>query len=309
MGMAEAIPGVSGGTIAFITGIYQELLSTIKGITPSNLRLILTDRKAFWEAINGKFLLWLLLGMVGGLVTGILLISHLLENHQILLWAFFFGLVIASAIYLARDVKWSLTAVIGAIAGAALAYLITNLAPASGSDNPFYLFFSGCLAISALMLPGISGSFVLLLLGLYDQIINGLKAIITEQDFAQLIPIGIFASGTLVGMFSFARILTFLFNKYPGHTMATMIGVLIGSLAKLWPWKKITSIYDKQAGNAVEMDGIKLPNAEEFKIISELNLMPSDFAAYGDPRTIAAVICMIAGLSIVFLLSKLASER
>ena len=308
MGIAEAIPGVSGGTIAFITGIYQELLETIKGITPSSLGLIFKDRKAFWAAINGKFLLWLLIGMAAGLITGILVISHLLEHHQILLWAFFFGLVVASAAYLARDVKWSLTSIIGAVIGGVLAYIITNLAPSAGSENPFYLFFSGCLAISALMLPGVSGSFVLLLLGLYDQIINGLKAIISDQDFSQLMPIGIFAAGAFVGLFSFARILSYLFKKYPNNTMATMIGVLIGSLGKLWPWKKITSVYNKVTGETTSIEAVKLPDNETFKILSETNLLPQQYGVYEDPRTLIACICLIGGIAVVFLLSKVAKQ-
>ncbi len=308
MGVAEAIPGVSGGTIAFITGIYQELLETIKGITPATLRLILTDRKAFWQAINGKFLLWLLLGMGAGLVTGILVISHLLENHQILLWGFFFGLVIASAAYLAKDVKWSLISIIGAVIGGVFAYFITNLAPSAGSENPLYLFLSGCLAISALMLPGVSGSFVLLLLGLYDQIINGLKAIITDQDFSQLMPIGIFAAGAFVGLFSFARMLSYLFKKYPNNTMATMIGVLIGSLGKLWPWKKITSVYNKVTGETSALEAVKLPDNETFKILSETNLLPQQFATYDDPRTLVACFCLFAGIAVVYMLSKVAKQ-
>ena len=308
MGIAEAIPGVSGGTIAFITGIYQELLETIKGITPSKLGLIFKDRKAFWEAVNGKFLLWLLIGMGAGLVTGILVISHLLENHQILLWAFFFGLVIASAAYLAKDVKWSLISIVGAIIGGILAYLITNLAPSAGSENPLYLFLSGCLAISALMLPGVSGSFVLLLLGLYDQIINGLKAMITDQDFSQLMPIGTFATGAFVGLFSFARILSYLFKKYPNNTMATMIGILLGSLVKLWPWKKITSVYNKVTGETNSIEAVKLPDNETYKILSETNLLPHQFGVFDEPRTLIACICMLSGIALVFFLSKVGNQ-
>lgn len=308
MGIAEAIPGVSGGTIAFITGIYEELLSTIKSFTPTNLFLAVKDIKRFWIVINGQFLLWLLSGMVIGLLFGILVISHLLESHQILLWAFFFGLVLASAIYLARGITWDIQSVMSAIIGAVVAYFISQLTPSSGSDNPIYLFLSGCIAISALMLPGLSGSFMLLLLGLYDQIINGIKGIISDHDFSQLLPIGIFAAGALTGLFSFARVLSFLFKKYPHTTMATMIGVLIGSLTKLWPWKRINTVYDKITSKSLEMAGVVLPDAERYKILSETNLMPGAYSEYGDPRTLAVAACFIGGLMIVGLISRMSKD-
>ncbi len=308
MGIAEAIPGVSGGTIAFITGIYEELLDTIKAITPGNIKLIRHDRIGFWKAINGPFLVWLLIGMGGGLITGILVISHLLKHHQSLLWAFFFGLVVASAIFLAKDIRWTVYNILGAVMGALLAYMITNLAPASGSSHPLYLFMAGCMAISALMLPGISGSFILLLLGLYDQIINGLKGIIVNQDFSQLLPIGIFAAGALTGMFSFARIMSFLFKKFPQSTMAIMIGILFGSLGKLWPWKIITQALFKTGNRIVDVNDVKLPDQELYKVVSESLVMPGTYSEYGDPRTVFVLLCMTLGIFAVVIIAKLAKS-
>jgi len=305
MGIAEAIPGVSGGTLAFITGIYEELLQTIKSITPANLKLVLTDRKAFWKAINGSFLLMLLIGMVGGIVVGVLVISHMLENSKEILWSLFFGLVAASAIYLGRDVKWDIKNIGLAIIGAVITYFITMISPVEGSDNPLYIFFAGAIAISALMLPGISGSFILLILGLYDKIINGLKALISEQDFSQLLTLIIFGLGVLTGLFTFARLLSWLFKKYHNPTMALMIGVLIGSLNKLWPWKKILTAMDKSSGKISEINNTILPDADNWKILTETNLMPGDYSIFSSPQTLACIIALAIGAGIVGLLSTL----
>ncbi|MFT6808992.1 MAG: putative membrane protein [Saprospiraceae bacterium] len=304
MGIAEAIPGVSGGTLAFITGIYEELLETIKGITPQNLKLIFSDRKAFWKAINGPFLIMLLVGMGGGLIFGVLVISHLLETQKEILWAMFFGLVLASAFFLGKDLKWRASSVLLAILGCVLSYLVTTFVPVSGSTNPIYLFLSGCLAVSALMLPGISGSFILLILGLYDIVINSLKALITEQDLSGLGTLFIFGLGVLTGLFTFARVLTWLFKRFKNGTMAVMIGILLGSLNKLWPWKRIDTAYNKETGGGMEINSIALPDTEVFKIISESNLMPTAYSEMGDAKLLGVIAAFIVGLMIVALLFR-----
>ncbi len=303
MGIAEAIPGVSGGTIAFITGIYQELIETIKSITPANLRLILSDRKAFWQAINGQFLLTLLVGMFGGLVLGILVISHLLETQKEILWGFFFGLVIASALFLAKDVKWNIKAILCAIGGALLSYFITGVAPADGSDNLLYIFFAGSIAVSALMLPGISGSFILLLFGLYHIVIGSLKSVL-KLDFStdQLLIVVSMTAGVLVGLFSFARVLSYLFKNYEQPTMACLIGVLVGSLNKIWPWKLIETAYDKAADRIISIDAITLPDVEEYKIVSEINLLPTQYGLHGDPKIALVAIAAVVGFTLIGLL-------
>ena len=303
MGIAEAIPGVSGGTIAFITGIYQELIETIKSITPANLKLLFSDPSAFWRAVNGNFLLTLLVGMFGGLVIGILVITHLLETQKEILWGFFFGLVLASALLLGRGVKWNLSAIIFAVAGAVLSYFITTMAPADGSDNLLYIFIAGSIAVSALMLPGISGSFILLLFGLYHTVIGSLKSVI-KLDFTtdQLLIVATMIAGVLVGLFSFARALSYLFKNYEQPTMACLIGVLVGSLNKIWPWKLIDSAYDKTADAIVSINAIKLPDEEQFKIINEINLMPTQYQEYGDPKTILVVVVAIIGFALIGML-------
>lgn len=304
MGIAEAVPGVSGGTIAFITGIYQELLRTIKSFTPQNISLLLSDRASFWKEINGTFLLQLLIGMVGGLVGGILIIGNLLENHQILLWAFFFGLVLASAFFLARDIKWGIKQILPMLIGAVMTYMITTLPMISGSDNLLYMFLGGCLAISALMLPGLSGSFILLLLGLYHVVVTGLKDLISEFDTSQLLPLIVFSLGALVGLFTFARLLSFLFKRYERTTMATMIGILIGSLNKLWPWKKITAAVDKESGDALSLNTLSELDPDTYKIVQEANLLPQDFALIEDPKLIIVGISCLLGVLLIAILSK-----
>ena len=303
MGIAEAIPGVSGGTIAFITGIYQELIETIKSITPVNLSLILSDPKGFWQAINGKFLLTLLVGMFGGLVFGILVISHLLETQKEILWGFFFGLVMASALFLAKDVKWSPKAILFGLGGALLSFFITGIAPADGSDNLLYIFFAGSIAVSALMLPGISGSFILLLFGLYHTVVGSLKSVL-KMDFTtdQLLIVATMTAGVLVGLFSFARVLSYLFKNYEQSTMACLIGVLLGSLNKICPWKLIETAYDKAADKIVTINTIALPDPEEFKIVSEINLLPTQYQLHGDPQTTWVIVAAIAGFSLIGLL-------
>lgn len=302
MGIAEAIPGVSGGTLAFITGIYEELLRTINAINLQNIKLLFSDPRKFWLVINGHFLLWLLVGMGGGLVFGVLVISHLLVSQKEALWGLFFGLVLASAYFLSKDVRWHSKSILLALGGALLSYLITTLAPVSGSDNPIYLFLSGCIAVSALMLPGISGSFILLILGLYDLVINTLKGVITEQDWGGLGLLLVFGLGILTGLFTFARLLSWLFKRYYNATMAIMIGILIGSLNKLWPWKKILVAFNKETGVFQSVDSISLSDLENFKVVTETNLLPTQYAAYGDNKLWLVMGACAAGITLVTLL-------
>ena len=241
--------------------------------------------------------------MAAGLIFGVLVISHLLETQKEILWGFFFGLVLASALLLSRDIKWSAKAMLFAVAGALLSYFITGIAPADGSDNLLYIFFAGSIAVSALMLPGVSGSFILLLFGLYHTVIGSLKSVL-KMDFStdQLLIVVTMTAGVLVGLFSFARVLSYLFKNYEQPTMACLIGVLLGSLNKIWPWKLIETAYAKAAQRIVDINSIVLPDPEEFKIVSEINLIPSQYQVYGDPKTILVVIAAIVGFSLISLL-------
>lgn len=306
MGIAEAIPGVSGGTIAFISGIYQELIETIKSITPNNLKMIFTDRRQFWHAINGAFLMRLMIGMALGLVFGVFVITHLLETEQELLWAFFFGLILASAVWMSRDIRWSVNYVLIMLAGAVITFYITGLNPSTGSDHPLYIMMAGAIAITALMLPGISGSFMLLLFGLYHTIMFAVKDILSGViESPQVIVIAAFALGALIGLFTFARVLSYLFKHYEHLTMALLIGVLLGSLNKLWPWKVITTAYNKETNSIIYINDISLPDDSIYKIVSESNISPTEYSSYSDPKLMMACLLALVGVGLVSLLSRM----
>ena len=234
MGAADVVPGVSGGTIAFISGIYEELLESIASVNFKTLKLLKTDGiKAFWQKINGNFLASLLLGIGISVVSLAKLISWLLENHPILVWSFFFGLVLASILYIGKQIKkWNVLTVIALILAAILAYWITTLEPLVTEDtSSIYLFFSSAIAICAMILPGISGSFILLILGAYKPVFEA----INNRDIKLLAIIG---AGVIVGLLTFSRIIKWLFDHYKNTTLAVLTGFILGSLNKIWPWKE-----------------------------------------------------------------------
>ncbi|MFT5306797.1 MAG: putative membrane protein, partial [Chitinophagales bacterium] len=194
MGMAEVVPGVSGGTIAFITGIYEELLDTIKGLTPNKLLVLKNEGfKSFWSSINGNFLLYLLVGMATGLVLGVFTIAKLLVSFPILVWSFFFGLIVASVWYVGKQInRWRIQEVLLFLLSAALSYYITIAAPSEGPQELWFVFISGFIAICALMLPGVSGSFLLLLLGMYQYIVtDNVKALLSDFNTDSLLVVAV----------------------------------------------------------------------------------------------------------------------
>ena len=308
MGIAEVIPGVSGGTIAFITGIYERLLNDIKNL---NFGLITTWRKegftAFWKQCDGTFFTSLMGGMSVGLVIGIFTITSLLETHPEPLWGFFFGLIIASCIVLRKEIiSWNLGAYLMLIAGAVIAYAITIISPAEGSSNLVYVFFSAVLAICALILPGISGSFILLLLGMYSIIIPTLKHFLTTFDFSGLSIIATFAAGCITGLLLFSRALTWLFSKYKFETFAMMIGFMIGSLNKIWPWRNVDKISIKESGviqSVSDYSTFLSLDRESYKILKEINVLPSQYQL-GDPKLVMTIITTLIGFTIVIFISK-----
>lgn len=309
MGIAEVIPGVSGGTIAFITGIYEQLINSIKAFGPEAFNGFKSAGvRGFWKAINGNFLLMLLSGMAIGVVLGIFGVTYLLENYPEPLWGFFFGLIAASAIYIGKQIEnWNIKLVIALIVGVVFAYGITALSPAEGSTSPFYIFFSGVLAISALMLPGISGSFILLLLGMYTVIIPSIKNFLRTFDPASLVVIAIFGSGCIVGLLGFSRILSWLLSKYKDLSFALLTGFIIGALNKVWPWRNVSTILDKESGERMEvldLSNFSNIDVETYKVIQEVNCMPNDYMM-GEPLTLLTIFCTFAGLFSVFLLGRL----
>ncbi|MBK1644647.1 hypothetical protein CKO25_08285 [Thiocapsa imhoffii] len=296
MGVAEVIPGVSGGTIAFITGIYERLINAVKAFGPS---LLGVSRRAglagVWGAIDGAFLTWLLLGMAIGILLGVFGVSWLLDHYPPLIWGFFCGLILASILYMGRRIErhgwreWALF-----VLGAVGAFLVTLLSPASGNDALWFVFLCGAIAISALILPGISGSFMLLLLGMYQFIIQDtLKGLLVSFSLDKLITLAVFALGCLVGLMTMSRILSWTFKRYRSLTLALLTGFLVGSLNKLYPWRNPSDWLRDHSGQVVlAADGVT-----PAKILSEVNVLPANYD--GDPLVLGVLIACLLGFLLV----------
>lgn len=303
MGIAEVIPGVSGGTIAFITGIYEQLIDSIKAFGPGLIGTFKNSGfKGVWDEINGSFLLNLGVGMVLGVVVGVFGVTHILETYPVLLWSFFFGLIVASAIYIGKQVKhWGGKQIAGLIFGIAVAFYITIAAPSEGNEALWFVFLSGVIAISALILPGISGSFILLLMGMYTIIVPIVKTTLTTFAVDGLVVMGVFAAGCLIGLMSFSRVLSWTFKRYHDTTMAVLTGFMIGSLNKIWPWRQAVKGLDEN-GNIIEIT----PEVQADKILEEVNLFPGDYALnVGESYLMIAILLMLLGFASVFMLEKL----
>lgn len=243
MGAADIVPGVSGGSIALITGIYQELLDSINSFTGANLKLLLKfEVKKFYRAVNGTFLLSLLLGILTSIFSLSRVITYLMEAHPIPLWSFFCGLILVSAFVILREIeRWHLGVILAIVVGTVGAYFITELPPTTSPEAGWFTFLAGSIAICAMILPGISGSFILLILGKYETI---LKAV-SDRDFLTL---ALFASGCIVGILSFSRVISWLLKKYYAVTIGLLSGFMLGSMNELWPWKIVTSFRTSSSG-------------------------------------------------------------
>ncbi|MBK9253881.1 MAG: DUF368 domain-containing protein [Saprospiraceae bacterium] len=308
MGVAEVIPGVSGGTIAFITGIYEKLLNSIKAFNFELLGSVLKGEfKSVWEKINGWFLLSLGIGMAAGVVAGVFAIDYFIRNYPEPLWGFFFGLIIASAMFIARQVdKWNFFRGILLVVGFIIAYGITVLSPAEGSTAPLYIFLSGVIAICALILPGISGSFMLLLMGMYTIIIPALKGFLQHRNLDNFYIIAFFAAGCLVGMAGFSRVMSWLFQKYKYSTLVVLTGFLIGSLNKIWPWRNVTAYLNKDTGIKTELADISVLQSldpKSVKILSEINVLPGEYLM-DSPKILATILSMVIGFLLVFIFDR-----
>ena len=239
MGAADVIPGVSGGTIAFITGIYDQLVGSIASINAEAFRLILQGRfKAFWRHINGGFLLSLIAGIGLSVITLAGLMQMLLTTYPIQTWAFFFGLIVASSIFILRGISgWHLREYLMVILGVLLGATVCTLSPTQTPDGLWFIFLSGAIAICAMILPGISGSFILLILGKYQYIMGCISDLVSGTDVARnLMVLGVFAVGALVGIIGFSKLLHWLLARWNKEVLIIMAGFIIGSLVKIWPW-------------------------------------------------------------------------
>jgi len=287
MGAADVVPGVSGGTIAFISGIYEELIDSINKVSLNAFKVLKKEGfVAMWQSINGNFLISLLIGIAISVITLAKLIRHLLETQPVLIWAFFFGLVLASIIHVAKQItKWNLVSVILLVLGAFVAYYITTLVPQTAEISSGYIFLSGALAICAMILPGISGSYILLLLGMYKPVLDAIH----DKD---LKTIGLLGAGAVVGLLSFSRLLKWLFDNYQNLTLATLTGFIIGSLNKIWPWKKVIDS---------EMINGKL------KILQEKSISP--FHYEGENELFFAIGLAFVGFMFIVFLEKLSVKK
>ncbi|HNV30033.1 MAG TPA: DUF368 domain-containing protein [Cyclobacteriaceae bacterium] len=290
MGAADVVPGVSGGTVAFITGIYEELINSLKSIDVEAIRLLTQFQIAdFWKKINGSFLITVLGGIVTSLISLARLMTYLLDNHPILIWSFFFGLILVSSPLILRDItKWSLSSVLSFIAGIIIAYLITIISPTETPTNYPFIFFCGALAICAMILPGISGAFILLLIGKYEYMITAL----TEMNIPVVI---VFVLGCFLGLLGFSRFLSWILTHYRFPTLALLGGFMIGSLNKVWPWKQVISF-------RLNHEGVQVPAFDK-------SILPWDyFSKTGqDPLVFKAILCAALGVFLVVAIEKTAA--
>ena len=280
MGAADVVPGVSGGTIAFIAGLYDELINSIKSINMHSLKLLFTGKiAAFWKAVNGNFLFALLLGIAISVFSLAKLITYLLLNEPVLVWSFFFGLVLASTWFVTKDIKgWNWKTVAGFVGGAVIAYYITVATPAETSTNLMFIFLCGAIAICAMILPGISGSFILVLLGKYFYVMEAVKTL-------DLVVLGVFAFGAALGITSFSRVLSYALKNFRNITLSVLSGFMLGSLNKVWPWKEVEKLVS---------DG--------HEVMIEHNIAPNTEVA-------EAVVLMLIGFILVYVLEKISAKK
>jgi putative membrane protein len=291
MGAADVIPGVSGGTIAFIMGIYDELLHSIKSIDAEAISLLFTFRiKDFWKKINGSFLVSLLAGIATSIISLAKVVVYLLKHYPIFIWSFFFGLILISAPLVLREIKkWNLSVGLSFFVGVSIAYAITIITPTQSPDYIWFIFFCGALAICAMILPGISGAFILLLIGKYQYIITAL----IELNFVVII---VFVTGCLVGIIVFSRFLTWILDNYHHLTVALLAGFMLGSLNKIWPWRKVMEYATDSKGEQVA--------------VFDKSILPWNYLTVTgkDPQLFQAIFMMALGVFIVVLIEKIAAR-
>lgn len=302
MGAADVVPGVSGGTIAFISGIYQELIETIDKL---DIGIFKTWKKQGFKMVvekyNLKFLISLFLGVAISILSLARVIKYLLETYPIILWSFFFGLVLASILYIGKQItKWSPTVIIALILGAAIAYFITVAVPTEAPDAWWFYFLSGCIAIIAMILPGVSGSFILVLLGSYGMVLGTLtdaQDALLAKDWALLraaiVRILLFGIGCIVGLKLFSKVLKWMFDHKKQITLAVLTGFMVGSLNKIWPWKEVISTRMDRHGKEVTVEAN--------------SILPSAFD--GDPQVLYAVIFALIGFALILLLERAAGKK
>lgn len=301
MGAADVVPGVSGGTIAFISGIYQELIDSINTIDLSLLKTLKKEGiKAAWKQANASFLLALIIGIGISILTFSKIITHLLATQPILVWSFFFGLIIASILLIWKQISnWKPVTIVALLIGIVLTYYITIARPVSSPDSYPYLFLSGFVAIIAMILPGISGAFILLLMGSYETVMSTINQF--REGFSQLngeillnalTKLGVFAIGAIIGLKTFSKILHWMFDHHKNTTLALLVGFMIGSLNKVWPWKEVLETRINSHGETVPF--------------LERSILPQNFN--GDAQVITSLILAFFGFLVIYGMEKIAAK-
>ncbi|WP_299094565.1 DUF368 domain-containing protein [Winogradskyella sp.] len=302
MGAADVVPGVSGGTIAFISGIYEELIESIDKVNLGVFKVWKQQGfKAAWKSINGSFLLALFSGIAISILSLAKLIKWLLHNEPILLWSFFFGLVLASILYIAKQIKgWSPKIILAIIATSVLSYFITLAEPFASPDSSLYLLFCGFIAIIAMILPGVSGAFILLILGAYqtaiDTINNLRDGLLTgnmelfKDAFLKFV---LLAIGAVVGLKVFSKALNWMFKHQKNLTLAILTGFMIGSLNKIWPWKKVLKTRINSEGQEVTL--------------LDQSILPSSYQ--GDNQIVMALVFVVIGFATILILERLGDQK
>ncbi len=268
MGAADVVPGVSGGTVALITGIYEELILSIRSFDARAARLLIGFRiKALLNRVRWPFLFALLMGILAAIFSLSRAIAYLLDNAPVFLWSFFFGLVLASVYTVGKRIpQWDLRTLLGTVGATLGAYFLVGLVPVEMPHSPPYIFGSAVIAICAMILPGISGSFVLVLLGQYPYLLNA----VNTRD---LFTIAIFGAGAVVGLMAFARVLSWFLQRYHNLTIALLTGLMLGSLRKIWPWKKTLETMVNPRGKAVPLVQVnELPAVWSGEVFGALSL-------------------------------------
>lgn len=302
MGAADVVPGVSGGTIAFISGIYEELIETINNLDFKFFKI--WKQNGFseaWKTYNLSFLLALGAGIAISIFSLAKLILNLLETHPIAVWSFFFGLVLASVFYIGMQItQWKISTFSVLILASVLSYLLTISKPIGSPESNWFLFFAGFIAIIAMILPGISGAFILLLIGAYTNVmsivtrlVEGLVAMDFEIMGEAIIKVAIFALGAVVGLKTFSKALNWMFKHKKNLTLAILTGFMVGALNKIWPWKKVLEYRTNSSGEEVPF--------------LEQSILPQNFD--GNPQILSAVIFAVFGFLIIFLLEWIANKK
>ncbi|MGB5943482.1 MAG: DUF368 domain-containing protein [Leeuwenhoekiella sp.] len=302
MGAADVVPGVSGGTIAFITGIYEELIGTLDKVDLGFFKL--WKQSGFKTAFR-EYNLGFLLALFGGIIVSILslakVITYLMEFYPLMLWGFFFGLILASILLIGKQVsKWTVGVMIAAVVGTAVSYYITIAEPLGQTDSYFFLFLSGFMAIIAMILPGISGAFILLLLGSYAAVLGTIESTIdaaVSKNYAVLreglLKMFMFVIGCVTGLKVFSKALTYLFENYKDLTLALLTGFMIGALNKVWPWKEVISY-------RTDSHGVEIPFLDR-------SILPMNFD--GDPKILIVLSLAAAGFLLIFLMERYANVK